>query len=66
MSSAGSTTRPVSSGVPDRRFMDGLVDLEEPARLGPGADGRLDPAPDEHDLAGGVTGSVVATSRGLT
>ena len=39
-------------GLADRRFVDGLVDLEEAARLGPGADRRLDPAPDEHDLAG--------------
>ena len=39
-------------GLADGRLVDGLVDLEEPARLGPGADGRLDAAPDQDDLAG--------------
>ena len=37
---------------PDRPLVDGLVDLHEATRLRPHPPGRLDPAPEEHHLAG--------------
>src|SRR5712671_4595759 len=39
-------------GLPDRGLGDGLIDLEEAARLGPPAPAGLDSAPKQNDLAG--------------
>jgi hypothetical protein len=53
--SPGSTTRAgLLERLADGRLGDGLVDLEEAARLSPPALARLDAPAEEHDLAVGV------------
>ena len=48
-------------GLADRRLVDGLVDLEEAARLGPRPAAGLDAAAEQHELA--VVGDREASSR---